>query len=290
MITVKCDCGESYRANEEHLGRSIRCRKCGCILTVRSPAAVSPATTSPTSDVVSANTRSKQRWWQGTRVRNSAIAAGLIAAVALAYRNNTSQSRPSATAHEPGATNHQSELVPAMRPDTPNPQPAAEDPVAALASLGDSATPSDSSCTGLATRPATNDDLVGGELGGYSSISIANGTRADAVVALVNKSRQELIRQIFVRRGETGQLRSLPAGSYSLRFALGEGYLSDGGFCSLFSASEFDRPILLREIHDDEGIRYSADEITLHGVVNGNARAHSIDPALVFGQASANRN
>ena len=35
MLTIKCDCGESYFAGEQQLGKSFQCKKCGTVLTVQ---------------------------------------------------------------------------------------------------------------------------------------------------------------------------------------------------------------------------------------------------------------
>lgn len=43
MITIQCQCGEVYRAEERHIGKNIKCNRCGNILSIRRPAASPPA-------------------------------------------------------------------------------------------------------------------------------------------------------------------------------------------------------------------------------------------------------
>jgi rRNA maturation protein Nop10 len=42
MLTIRCRCGETYRAEERYVGSSILCSKCGQIVTIALPARVSP--------------------------------------------------------------------------------------------------------------------------------------------------------------------------------------------------------------------------------------------------------
>lgn len=43
MIDIRCACGQGYHAEESHIGRSLRCWKCGAILSVERGAPLSPS-------------------------------------------------------------------------------------------------------------------------------------------------------------------------------------------------------------------------------------------------------
>jgi len=42
MVTIQCQCGETYRSEEQHIGKNIKCIKCGSILSIRKPGTISP--------------------------------------------------------------------------------------------------------------------------------------------------------------------------------------------------------------------------------------------------------
>lgn len=138
-------------------------------------------------------------------------------------------------------------------------------------------------CSADPNTPGSGAELRQGRRGGYSSLTVDNGTGDDAVVALFAHASRRVVRRIYVRAGERGQVLSIPRGFYSIRFALGADYSrQQRTFCRIEGASEFDRVVEFQEISDDEGIRYSVQTITLHRVVRGNAPSHTIDPSLVF--------
>jgi hypothetical protein len=73
VITLHC-CGESYLADEQHVGRKIKCRKCGRVLTIE---AVVPTHAAASAAPARANRPS----WPTTAPRNTRPVA--IAKVAL---------------------------------------------------------------------------------------------------------------------------------------------------------------------------------------------------------------
>ena len=44
MIQVLCVCGEVFNADPVHVGRSIKCRRCGTLVEIKSAAAAPPST------------------------------------------------------------------------------------------------------------------------------------------------------------------------------------------------------------------------------------------------------
>ena len=43
MMTIRCPCGEVFHADEQHIGRQLRCHRCGCIVDIQRPPAAGSA-------------------------------------------------------------------------------------------------------------------------------------------------------------------------------------------------------------------------------------------------------
>lgn len=295
MISAQCSCGEVYQASEEHRGRRIRCRKCAKVVELLSASPAERPSIRSVNRAAAASPPASQGMNRHKAKRATGVAAiGLV--VALAYYAGTRQSPgaldgASATSvpasHEPVGTaiGTPNPLLAAIGDSRAPSQTPASDPFASL--LPNRAAPAPRPvCQPDPTTPSNSEELIDGDRGGYSTLTVDNRTGYDAVVVLFSRREERIIRQVYVRNGYSGQVLSIPPGFYSLRFALGDRYATDIGFCGLRGASEFDRVVEFKEIHDSQGVRYSANEITLHKVVNGNAPAHSIDPSLVFGVAA----
>src|SRR6202043_4135460 len=115
--------------------------------------------------------------------------------------------------------------------------------------------------------------------GGLGQLKIVNGTERDAVAVLIDGVTELSKRAIYVRSGEAGEIASVPAGNYRLRFQLGRQWLREGRFCEPESTSEFDDPFDFREVATGAGTNYSTFEVSLHPVINGTARTHSLSNA-----------
>lgn len=93
MITITCQCGETYHAEERHDGKNIKCRKCGNVLPIRKLSAPPPAqrTAGPLqesreSTSVGPQTRSgarEKRWWQ--KHSYSLIGAAIIWGIIICF-------------------------------------------------------------------------------------------------------------------------------------------------------------------------------------------------------------
>jgi hypothetical protein len=133
--------------------------------------------------------------------------------------------------------------------------------------------------------PESGRNLAEPVTGGHGVLSIDNGTANDAVVAVISNSRS-VIRRFYVRAHSVATARSIPIGTYRLRFAFGNDFsLATHRFCSLLGAQEFDHRFVFDEAPEPGAVEYTIERITLHRVANGNAPAHRISPELVFGDS-----
>jgi hypothetical protein len=138
-------------------------------------------------------------------------------------------------------------------------------------------------CSAEVDAPVTGEQFTADNRTGHGVLTIDNGTGTDAVVALYDSTLQRTVRRFYVRAGDKAEIGGISPGTYSIRFAFGNGYSRSAlRFCNIVGASEFDRPVDFTETRDDQGIRYSEKRLTLHKVAHGNARTHVIDASLVF--------
>ena len=274
MIALRCTCGETFQADDAHVGKAVRCR-CGRILQIAPAVPASAPFQGPVS------------------------------------RNSHAVDPKTAHAREPRPVGHRARLALAtsasiallfvvwalMRPETPRPTSAvvvrsADDPYQPavgeafrLDDLLDSAgpvAPQPPPCPAEGVfRPRSSEELGGSHRGGLGRLRVVNGTDFDAVAVLVESSTHLPRRAIYIRRSETGLLTGIPRGTYQLRFQLGTSWHVNRYFCRVARTTEFDRPVDFEEREKSDGIEYSTFKITLHPVPLGTATTHSI-PASSF--------
>lgn len=260
MITVKCTCGETYHADEQHVGRRIRCQ-CGNVLeiikTANSPDVVGPEERSASSSRDSSDgsadpylrrtaTFTARQWVIGASVAGILLLSWGVYLVANAPQGENSTA---SVRHAPAA-------VPA--------------PVATLQPVPPPCPPE------ARIHPRSGTELGGQHRGGLGRLQVANGTDSDAVAVLIDDATETPRRAIFIRSGELGAVTSVPSGRYRLRFQLGTDWLAERRFCRIRGTSEFSSAFDFQEIESDKGTRYSAYEVTLHPVPQGTARTHAV--------------
>jgi hypothetical protein len=133
--------------------------------------------------------------------------------------------------------------------------------------------------TGLTFRPKSGAEIGGRHRGGLGRLRVENGTANDAVAVLVDNATLVAKRAIYVRSRETGVVSSIPAGTYRLRFQLGDTWLRQRRFCSAIATSEFNDTFDFREVPSENAIEYSAFEVTLQPVRWGAARTRTLSAA-----------
>ncbi len=268
MITIH-HCGETYFADDAHLGRQIKCVVCGEILVVARQQPTPVARAEKVAEgfkYASSVTKREQiiRLFRSNKSRKSLL-FGLLAGGALillvGIAGIVSRQVPgSASPPDPSAA-QQPRSIP-HGSTTSQPTQISQVPLARLPV---------SLATGTRlTRPSGPR--------GRGTVTIVNGTNLDAVVKLVHVSfRASVCQTIYIRAGDRSVLGHVGPGRYRLRFALGKDWdFSRKQFISSASLSEFEDPLLFEEREEGERFFYNEFELTLQAVPFGNARTHSI--------------
>ena len=299
MLTIRCPCGEEFHAAEEHVGRQLRCRRCGVLLTVNSAtprsldgrdALASSEVGPPAADAAGVNgppwsaARARSRWRGVWRFVTLGLAGSTaMLAVALLLRSSSPSgfplpispshhSHPTAAAAPPvmqfegdlATTTHPSS-VPAGRravPAAPSPHPPACAPD---------------------RRPENGAALVLSSEPGDGVLAVTNGNGSDGVVSLVDYQTGRIVRSSYVRGNATARMGAIRPGSYTVGFALVSGYSTSGHkFCTLGFGTEFEKPFDFQEDTLGNEVRYVIEEITLNPVIDGNAHTHPVAASTVL--------
>lgn len=220
-IDVKCRlCGAVYHADETHVGKAIRCTRCGSIISITTGAASpvpvgspstprrSPAASQPTVQPATARGKhDRPRVWTAVIV---IAAVGSIAAAWAAFMGLHANSNGTGREEHPAVAMRSADTStpPAQSQAAPEPDKLA--PPAPVV-IRPPARPPHSLPTG--TKIAEDS---GGE--GNGLLSINNGTRHDAVIRLYTTVTNETIRWRYIPRGESLKLGGIPVGDYQFAF------------------------------------------------------------------------
>ena len=256
VITIECTCGETFQADDAHVGKTIRCR-CGHLLKIVAPVPSSaprplhPRTrASPYSDPAT-TTATPHRSWTVLGVALSILGTALAIVLLLVVASSL------------------------LRQDIPNQTSRTTTPPPVLPSQP-LAPPCDS-----VKQPRSSTPLGGSYRRGLGRLRVMNGTDFDAVAVLLESSTNLRRRAIYIRRNESGSITQILAGAYWLQFQLGTSWHVNRHFCRMAGSFEFDDPFDFEEREKSDGIEYSTFKITLHPVPLGTATTHSI-PASAF--------
>lgn len=280
MIKIQCPCGETFIADNQHIGKHIQCKNCKSILAIHENISPVPATIqgneSNQASVYQASKPSKVGPLTLSRKFKTIIVvifiliigAILLANLSLTLRHKSQPSSEplnSAVDDKPIRTEHfkpidvTKEYQPAhskpIKPTTPRRLPLGATPFGA------------------------------GVHAGKSTLTIDNGTDTDALVRVLRiGSSKELIRNVYIPHGKEFTATQLPLGDYILRIAFGydwEAKRKSFNFDRSFSQSESFAitESTWNEDTDDGYIKHttaSKMSVTLHKVRNGNFKTHPI--------------
>src|SRR5208282_559885 len=296
MIEITCpQCGEAYHADAVHVGKRIRCTKCGSLLPILD------AGGTIVQKAPEANTVRPSRTWAKTspvptNPHRNAVGLGLIFVLVVVMAvglgillRHSSPDKGITSALRPGD--------PAYWQITPPP--------------GDGASQSSLETTGGAWRPAVNPDnlpLVGQQpltiksngppcdtqamgssmangsrivpdvgTNGHGVLEVQNGTNEDAVLSLYDSAADQTIREVYIHAKHSVRMKGIPEGTYQLVYAAGLDWddSADIFLCDPDYA-QFERNFTFTEEEDQEGIQYHSITVTLHPVVGGNVRTKKI--------------
>jgi hypothetical protein len=268
MIDVRCKCGAVYEVHEGLIGHTFRCGNPACGETIKIQRQAEPDLLS----AVVASTESKEGFdWKWPGWILVAVLSTIVVGVIIWVVYFASQ-------HPEPASNSSS--VPELSPSPANPIAALALPplIRHWAGLPP--------CAGgkLPQRPITGQEIkpsIG--TSGVSEIQIKNGTERDAIVSLGTGEPPQIVRLMYVRAKENYTMRRIEPGLYHLSFILGKDWVQgcnsfweDSGFRQFEQILYFQNPI-----EGEKTVR--SYEVTLHPVLDGNARTKAIDQKEFFG-------
>lgn len=117
---------------------------------------------------------------------------------------------------------------------------------------------------------------------GRGSLQVNNGTTSDAYIKLVDSYTDELVASFYVQSNSTFTLEGVPDGLYEVLFASGEDWDSNTRKFTLNqSFAKFDSPFdfttITRQLTNQIEYQYRIHKVTLHRVVDGNARTSGVN-------------
>jgi DnaJ domain len=120
---------------------------------------------------------------------------------------------------------------------------------------------------------------------GRGELSVTNGTAKDGVAVLFERLNDDSVRArqaVYVRAREDARIHGIAPGSYTLRFMLGVDWDDSGRvFRRSVECYAFVDALDFTETTTDDRVVYSEQSVTLHKVINGNARSTTVRPAMV---------
>jgi hypothetical protein len=279
MIDVTCRCGHISHSEEQHIGKHLRCPKCGEPVPIlrAARAMVQPSTAPPHSQTHQPRARRVRRFRPLYAV-GVAIAVMVLAGswlVAHFESVATDKKAGSSSVSEAGGTpsnQKQPGDSQASNSDGHSPQfevsdiePTPPKPRRTIPSQvpqeGSSLEQEPSLPNGARIAPDIGTD-------GHGELKVDNGTAEDAEIILYNVERDEKSRDQNVRAHNLLQMTGIPIGTYELKYRLGPSYY------------RFERSLNYTEERtrgeDGVWVNYHQIGVTLHSVVGGNARTKPI--------------
>jgi hypothetical protein len=281
MIDVTCpQCGVVYHSEQFHVGRQLRCVKCGAMVPIVVPSdrtVVQRQSTIPSAKNRSVySPKNKHR-----RIYAFAITAVVIAVTiaSVLFLRTTSVSKQDA----PSPSRIQEQA-----PSQPNPNAESTDnfevvdaqPAASQRGVVDepkhmkTADPRPTDYNTLPTGTRIEEDIG---TGGHGELDVDNGTSEDAVVRLCDDTTDQTLRWFFVQAHSSAHVAKVPRGTYRLIFTTGLNWVeAEDTFSWHPSYSEFDKTFEFNEQRNSEGVQYKAISVTLNPVLFGNVRTKTI--------------
>lgn len=315
MIVLK-HCGEIYRADEKHIGYSIRCRVCGLLISISrdDPNSALSTCESPTVEYIP---RQPKPSWAPARplktrrffIRNwvlpilslLALTVGVALSV-LSYRSHSNNAvvsqtstsaSPSPEVHVPTlssatrATPINSTKFPSPTPDNSKnisaPQTADKDPLGIDKFLANNPTAAPTAPRETVRYPTGANLMRPLSTGGRGVLHISNGTEFDAIAKLVDARSNLTVRLVYIQANTNADIGEISSGDYFVKFALGTGYNEDSGrFLYAQSFAKFDEIFDFHQYRTSDGVEWTDYDISLHPVVGGTARTSRISASEFY--------
>jgi hypothetical protein len=277
MLEIICPrCGNTHHSDEVHVGKLLRCAKCGDAVQIASHSSQSPVR--PIDKKVHSPVGKLFKDAVKTPLKTKGIArwvfmCGLLFLVGILGTYNFVQKKKTQdildriardNAEERNRLRAENDLARPVDDLHPRPITDNEKPQVSLPhTLIKPQTP----------RTLLNGTRIRGDAGtdGRGILAIVNHAGDDAVVKLISVAKSRTIRFVFIQKSSTVTLPEIPPGSYKIRFCFGSDWdPAFRRFTNIYSYFEFGKELNFDETHEDNGIRYTREEITLNTVFNGN--------------------
>jgi hypothetical protein len=287
-MNVNCpQCRAVYHSEEAHIGKHLRCTRCGAVVPVLEAArdvirqtATPPPARSANRDQQAAPSKSRGRWKSPYRVPIIVGALAVLGVVGfVAYFIHTDAPRrgtASIADIEPEAQQQQPQTQVAPQDTNTDFQIVNEEPIPKRdkPSHVDDPRPTEYNSLPTGTRVIDNIDSHG-----HGELTVENGTVNDAVVCLNRNGVEvnETVLGFFVKSGGRAHIHKIPEGTYNVAFTTGLNWVEEDGEFSWHPAySEFEHPFNFSEQRDADGVQYHSISVTLHAVPLGNVRTRTI--------------
>jgi hypothetical protein len=315
MVDIKCRCGETYHADDSHVGGSIRCGKCGTVNRIERSLPVQsthPLGTGPVpirsregrpTGRVSRSPYSHSRWTKASIVAAVMFGVSGIATALVRLWPDTSTkigAESSSTPVTPSPTTKPHDIQPPLvEPTAPISNPwrqsgslapgqSSPDDLAFRTTNGESRQIPIPPCARgqQVERPQTGTRIEPDQgTSGSSKLTISNGAQREAVIRLVQKANGRTARFVYIEAGKKYTLGKIESGTYLLRFASGYDWVpACRDFLREPDYSEFENSLSFQAVMPTDGqdgytTKY---EVSLNEVPLGNARKRNIDRKQFF--------
>jgi hypothetical protein len=238
MIDILCQaCGALYHSDEVHVGKHIRCTRCGCQLPILrlSPAddlslARPPIRTQITQPLAKKFRRLRSVYPIAVAV-GVVLLAGALLVVRFRSRDNSIRGTASisdideaATAQQAGDAQSSEAESQSARSKVVAEDTTTQDPINRPSPRsGMLGTRRDHIACGPDYTSLRNGNRIEPDIGtdGYGVLEVQNGTSEDAVLSLDDLAANEIIREVYVQAKHTVRLKGIPEGTYQLDYEAG---------------------------------------------------------------------
>ena len=268
MLKLHC-CGDEYYADERHIGRQVKCNRCGRLLTIEMPLPLSATSTGRAVPPTRAQGIKAPAAKPTSRFSKPIFAAVWLCLLSLSIGLTLLSRRISTPAKTQTPVSGQSQTSVLLPSEVSQVSSPARIPVSL----------------------PTGTWLISPRGGrGRGVLKIHNGTDLDAVVKFVTATPSHRTRwKLYVRADDDKTVNGIGIGSYLLRFALGRDWdVTTGRFLrspEFFEAGEpFDFAETETALDAPDGYivrhNYDSQEIWLNPILNGNLPREPIDESV----------
>ena len=287
MIDVLCpQCGAVYHSDELHIGRHLRCARCGSLVPIldaprviaQTPPASPPFRTQSQHPQARTKRKSQLTYVVAAAVGMVVLTVGVGSTVHFWNQPAARQIRSASVSDIDNSAAAQQQTTDSQQGNSPELKIVGEEPIPTPdmyrpkpKQLADPRpTNYNSLPTGTRIAPDFGTD-------GHGVLTVENGTNDDAVVRLYDAATYQTVRWFSVQAGRSARMTAISEGTYILAYTTGLNWVdAEDAFSWHPSYSKFERILQYQEQSDSGDIQYHDISVTLHPVIGGNVRAQRI--------------